>query len=91
MSNLFFIHFSKINGLKFYRVRVQVIALVSWVKYQEPTFNRGEYEYPPWAIAVGWLFACCSIVPIPVGMVVMVYLTPGDTLLQVMLGIPSFR
>ena len=26
----------------------------------------GDYEYPGWAIGCGWIFALCSIVPLPV-------------------------
>uniref|UniRef100_A0A1I8I2F5 Sodium-dependent transporter n=1 Tax=Macrostomum lignano TaxID=282301 RepID=A0A1I8I2F5_9PLAT len=32
--------------------------------YRSP--NYGEYEYPKLAVACGWLFAACGLVPLPV-------------------------
>uniref|UniRef100_A0A6A7FVW4 Transporter n=1 Tax=Hirondellea gigas TaxID=1518452 RepID=A0A6A7FVW4_9CRUS len=61
---------------------IMVIAMASWLDYEEPTYNNGEYEFPPWAIALGWLVACVSIVPIPVGVVIMTFLAPGATIWQ---------
>ena len=28
--------------------------------------SYGDYEYPGWAIGVGWIFALASIVPVPI-------------------------
>ena len=33
--------------------------------YKEPTYNKGSYIYPPWAIILGWCIAGTSLAPIP--------------------------
>ena len=37
----------------------------------------GTYEYPGWAIGVGWIFALCSVVPLPVIAIVEMYREEG--------------
>ncbi|KAK2183055.1 hypothetical protein NP493_325g02070 [Ridgeia piscesae] len=39
------------------------VLLFSIVIHTPVTY--GEYVYPSWAIAIGWLFALCSIIPLP--------------------------
>ena len=39
--------------------------MFSLVNYKEPTYNRGKYEYPEWAIYMGWAIALTSLAPIP--------------------------
>ena len=41
-----------------------------------------KYFYPQWAIAVGWIVACSSVVMVPVVMIYYCLKTPG-TLAQV--------
>lgn len=43
---------------------LQFIFLVAVIKHSPVTY--GQYTYPEWAIALGWLLALCSILPIPV-------------------------
>lgn len=33
---------------------------------QHTPVTYGDYVYPGWAVGVGWLFAICSMVPLPV-------------------------
>ena len=42
----------------------------------------GDYVYPGWAIGIGWIFALCSIVPLPV-IAVMKLLQAEGTLWEV--------
>ncbi|KAK6172241.1 hypothetical protein SNE40_015946 [Patella caerulea] len=37
----------------------------------------GDYEYPKWAVLCGWLLGVCSVVPIPLCMVLQVYREEG--------------
>jgi solute carrier family 6 amino acid transporter-like protein 5/7/9/14 len=39
------------------------ILLVAVVQHTPVTY--GDYQYPTWAIVIGWLFALCSILPLP--------------------------
>ena len=39
--------------------------MFSIVDYKEPTYNRGRYHYPEWAIYLGWAIAATSLAPIP--------------------------
>ncbi|ELU16913.1 hypothetical protein CAPTEDRAFT_153408 [Capitella teleta] len=41
----------------------------------------GDYEYPSWAIGLGWVFAICSIVPLP-GIAIYKMVTTDGTFLQ---------
>jgi len=52
------------------------IATLSPVTY-------GDYTYPDWAIGVGWVFALCSIVPLPVVAGVYIYMNDGPILERV--------
>ena len=42
----------------------QVILIVSWAKYEPLT--KGDYEYPGWANAIGWIIAMTAILAVPV-------------------------
>lgn len=44
--------------------------------------SYGTYQYPQWAIAVGWIIGMISVIPIPIYMVVDLWDANG-TLLQV--------
>ena len=54
----------------------QVIIIFSCFQLAEPTY--GDYEYPHWAIGIGWILALCSIVPIPIVAVYMVARESGS-------------
>ena len=41
-----------------------------------------KYEYPGWAVAIGWFFALCSIVPLPLVAVIKILQEEGP-LIQV--------
>lgn len=53
------------------------------IDYEPPTYNNGNYHYPPWAIAIGWLIAALSILCIPIYMIVIFVRSPGNTLFEV--------
>lgn len=38
----------------------------------------GDYDYPQWAIGLGWCFAAAPLVPIPIYLVYKIYRTPGS-------------
>ncbi len=40
--------------------------IFSMIDYQEPTYNKGAYTYPGWAIGLGWCISVTSLAPIPV-------------------------
>ena len=42
-----------------------IIFCFSWANY-EP-LKKGDYEYPPWANAIGWILAMICILAVPVG------------------------
>ena len=44
-------------------VRLQFIFLFSVISHTPVTY--GDYSYPGWAVGVGWVFALCSMVPLP--------------------------
>jgi len=60
---------------------LQGIWMFSLVQYQP--FSMAGYEYPTWALVLGWLLAAMSIVCIPVGMVHAVYTSKGATVWEV--------
>ncbi|GFN75094.1 sodium- and chloride-dependent taurine transporter-like [Plakobranchus ocellatus] len=55
------------------------IFVLGCVSYSELTYKRKQvlYEYPPWAIGVGWMLAMVSVILIPVFMVQRMLVTPG--------------
>lgn len=55
--------------------------MFSLVQYKP--FEVAGYEYPQWAIALGWIIAAMSIICIPAAMVHSVLTAPGETLWQV--------
>ncbi|KAK6182350.1 hypothetical protein SNE40_010059 [Patella caerulea] len=48
-------------------VILSVILVFTLVKYLPPTY--GEYVYPPYTSAIGWIIALISAVPIPIWMI----------------------
>ena len=57
----------------------QAIFVLGCVSYSELTYKRKHvlYEYPSWAIGVGWMLALVSVVLIPIFMVQRICVTPG--------------
>lgn len=55
------------------------IFILGCISYSELTYKRKNtlYEYPSWAIGVGWFMALISVVLIPVFMVQRMCVTPG--------------
>ncbi|XP_060527837.1 sodium- and chloride-dependent GABA transporter ine-like [Cylas formicarius] len=51
------------------------------IDYEPPTYNNGNYHYPGWAIAIGWIIASLSILCIPAYMIVIFVRSPGSTFL----------
>lgn len=61
---------------------ILTIWVFSMVDYKRPSYNKGEYAYPDWAIGIGWIFASCSIAPIPIFAVIAIVNAKGTTLLE---------
>lgn len=62
---------------------LQGIWIFSMIQYR-PLSIAG-YEYPGWAVALGWVIALMSVVCIPAGMIHAVLTTKGSTILRVIL------
>ncbi|KAH3881582.1 hypothetical protein DPMN_005508 [Dreissena polymorpha] len=60
---------------------MQGIWIFSLVQYTP--FSMAGYEYPGWAIGLGWFLAALSIVCIPAGMIHAVLNSKGQSLWQV--------
>ncbi|KAK4299465.1 hypothetical protein Pmani_028250 [Petrolisthes manimaculis] len=58
---------------------ILAIWIFSMVDYSSPTYNKGEYIYPSWAIGLGWIIASFSIIPIPIFAVIAVVQAKGTT------------
>lgn len=68
---------------------LQTILIFSSFRLGRPTY--GAYEYPDWAVGLGWVIAMCSIVPIPGYMVYAFIRQSGSPLeVRVTLTIGSF-
>lgn len=50
--------------------------IFSLVKYKPLTYNK-VYEYPDWAIGLGWCLALCSMICIPMVMVIKILQSEG--------------
>ncbi|XP_067649900.1 sodium-dependent dopamine transporter-like [Haliotis asinina] len=55
-----------------------VICYYSFYSYRPPKY--GDYIYPPWATAVGWLISFSSLLPFPIVFIWTVYKTQGATM-----------
>ncbi|XP_013385676.1 sodium- and chloride-dependent taurine transporter [Lingula anatina] len=55
---------------------VTAIFIMSGVTYSELTYNR-VYQYPKWAIAIGWTMASVAALMIPLLMIIQIATTPG--------------
>uniref|UniRef100_A0A452G902 Transporter n=1 Tax=Capra hircus TaxID=9925 RepID=A0A452G902_CAPHI len=56
------------------------ILIFSVIQYQPITYNQ--YQYPSWAVAIGFLMALSSVICIPLYALFQFCRTDGDTLLQ---------
>ncbi|XP_076468200.1 sodium- and chloride-dependent taurine transporter-like [Babylonia areolata] len=56
------------------------IFVMGCLSYSDLTYKRKTvtYEYPSWAIAVGWMMTFTSLIFIPIVMVVKLVITPGS-------------
>ncbi|XP_044753528.1 sodium- and chloride-dependent GABA transporter ine-like isoform X2 [Coccinella septempunctata] len=52
------------------------------IDYAPPTYNNGSYEFPDWAIVMGWLIASVSLLCIPIFMVYVFLKTPGESIMD---------
>ncbi|KAK3770220.1 hypothetical protein RRG08_038731 [Elysia crispata] len=72
-----------------------VIVLYIWIfsLNQLKRVKLGDYEYPDWAVVMGWMFALCSIVPVPIYAVYIVISRRTGTLRQriLLLVQPAFN
>ncbi|XP_067649486.1 sodium-dependent dopamine transporter-like isoform X2 [Haliotis asinina] len=57
-----------------------VICCYSFYSYRPPKY--GDYIYPTWATAIGWLISFSSLLPLPAVFIWAVYNTPGATMKQ---------
>ena len=60
---------------------LQFILIFTVIQYQPITYNH--YQYPGWAVAIGFLLALSSVICIPLYALFQLCRTDGDTLLQV--------
>ena len=51
--------------------------------YKEPTYNKGSYIYPPWAIILGWCIAGTSLAPIPLMAIIRILTAKANSLYAV--------
>lgn len=47
-------------------------------RLQPPTYDYTNYEYPEWAIGMGWAVACVSAAPTPIVFLYVLFTTKGD-------------
>ncbi|GAB1602619.1 sodiumchlorideine-likedependent and chloride-dependent GABA transporter ine-like [Argonauta hians] len=59
---------------------ILAILIFSMIQYSD--LKVGGYEYPKWAIGIGWFISSLSLVCIPLGMVDAVYQAKGNNLWQ---------
>ncbi len=59
----------------------QIVFSYSLYSYRPPKY--GDYIYPEWATAIGWMISLASIIPIPVIFIWTVYTTEGATIREV--------
>lgn len=55
---------------------LQGIFLFFLIKYKPLKYNN-VYTYPDWGYGIGWFMAMSSMVCIPLGMIWMIWKTPG--------------
>ena len=69
------------NNNKYLHVHIfrifQVVFSLCIYSYSELTYNR-IYTYPKWAIGLGWMLACSSVIMIPLTMTFKILTTPGS-------------
>nr|QQY02452.1 sodium- and chloride-dependent taurine transporter [Cryptocotyle lingua] len=58
------------------------VFIISVTVYEELTYERASraeaYQYPGWAVLVGWMLASSSVVMIPIVMIIQIIRTPGS-------------
>ncbi len=63
-----------------------VLIFILWVftlaDYSTPTFNSGQYFFPTWCLAFGWIITSLSLVSIPLVAVLQVATANGKSVLQ---------
>ena len=64
-----------VTAYKFPLCSFQITLGFAIFTYALPAY--GDYEYPTWAIVIGWLISTSSLVPIPIYLVYRIYKTPG--------------
>lgn len=63
---------------------MQFILIFTVIQYQPIKYNH--YQYPGWAVAVGFLMALSSVICIPLYALFKLCRTDGDSLVQVRVG-----
>lgn len=61
----------------------KALFIFSLINYTPLTYNNGEYQYPPWAHGIGWMFVAVSLGCIPIFAVISICQSDGHTLSQV--------
>lgn len=61
---------------------ILAIWIFSMVDYKQPTYNKGEYKYPDWAIGVGWIISSLSIAPIPIFAIIAIVKAKGTNIFE---------
>lgn len=70
-------NYMKISWMFITPIFTLVVFILCIYSYSELTYNR-VYTYPRWAITMGWLLACSSIIWIPIVLAVQLIRTPGS-------------
>ncbi|KAF5276540.1 hypothetical protein FQR65_LT03970 [Abscondita terminalis] len=52
------------------------------IDYEAPTYNKGKYHYPVWAVVLGWVISSLSILCIPLYAMYMFAKKPGGSFLD---------
>ncbi|KAK2164943.1 hypothetical protein LSH36_57g04062 [Paralvinella palmiformis] len=59
----------------------QFVLLFSMINHTPVTY--GSYIYPSWAVGLGWVFALCSIVPLPIVAVIQIVIGRGPPIQRI--------
>ena len=62
---------------------ILIIWMFTIMDFRTPSYNNGQYEYPAWCHALGWLLTLLSLSALPVLAIVEIFRTrPGGNLWQ---------
>lgn len=66
-----------------WKIAAPALIISVWIfyliDYEPPTYNNGHYQYPSWAVALGWFITSLSILCIPIFIIYIFLKSEGDT------------